>query len=77
MKKTTISAKEIQADLDEWDKKLDQIEKMFNIPKRPEQNPDAILYNAYVDNLISFETKVMYLSNYFETRHAEIVAAKK
>ena len=50
---------------------------MFNIPKRPEQNPDAILYNAYVDNLISFETKVMYLTNYFETRHAEIVAAKK
>ena len=50
---------------------------MFNIPKRPEQNPDAILYNAYVDNLISFETKVMYLTNYFEMRHAEIVAAKK
>ena len=50
---------------------------MFNIPKKPEQNPDAILSNIYVDNLISFETKVMYLTNYFETKHGEISAAKK
>ena len=50
---------------------------MFNIPKKPDSNPDAILANLYVDNLISFETKVMYLTNYFETKHAEVIAAKK
>lgn len=75
--KKTISAKEIMNDLEEWNKKLDSIERAFNIPRPSEQNPDAILANVYIDSLISFETKVMYLTNYFEAKHIEILAAKK
>ena len=63
--------------MDEWDKKLDMLEKMLGIARKPDQNPDAILANPYVDSLISFETKVMYLSNYFEAKHAQVIAAKK
>ena len=41
------------------------------------EDPDAILVNPYVDGLISFETKVMYLVNYFETKHQELAVASK
>jgi len=37
----------------------------------------AILENPYVDGLISFETKVMFLANYFEHKQQEMLAAKQ
>ena len=40
-------------------------------------NAEAILENPLVDSLISFETKVMYLTNYFEVKHAEVMTAKQ
>lgn len=70
-----MTVKDIENDLDEFNKKLDTLEKVLGITKNV--NPDAILANPLTDNLISFETKVMYLTNYFETKHAEIMAAKQ
>lgn len=73
-----MTVKDIEKDLEEFNKKLDELEKRFDIPKNSfsEQNPDAILANPQVDSLISFETKVMFLVNYFETKHQEILSAK-
>lgn len=69
-----MTVKDIENDLEEFNKKLDSFEKVLGIVTNP--NPDAILVNPLVDSLISFETKVMYLTNYFETKHTELMAAK-
>ena len=69
-----MTVKDIENDLEEFNKKLDSFESALGIAKNP--NPDSVLVNPLVDNLISFDTKVMYLTNYFETKHAEIMAAK-
>lgn len=69
-----MTVKDIENDLEEFNKKLDSFEKVLGITMNP--NPDSILANPLVDSLISFETKVMYLTNYFETKHAELMAAK-
>ena len=71
-----MTVTDIQNDLIEFSKKLDQLEKAYNIPPRAEiANDDAILANQHVDGLISFETKVMYFCNYFEQKHEECKAA--
>ena len=69
-----MTVKDIENDLEEFNKKLDSFEKVLGITMNP--NPDSILANPLVDSLISFETKVMYLTNYFETKHTELMAAK-
>jgi len=72
-----MTVADIKTDLEEFNKKLDQLEKAYNIPKIPETaDDDAILVNPHVDGLISFETKVMFLNNYFEHKHQEIMATK-
>ena len=74
-KRHTIKVKDIENDLEEFNKKLDSLEKVLGI-SRNMPHAEAILENPHVDSLISFETKVMYLTNYFEAKHAEVMAAK-
>ena len=78
-----MTVEDIENDLIEFNKKLDQLERAYGIEVKAKaadgNEADAILANPYVDGLISFETKVMFLANYFEVKHQEIVniAAKQ
>ena len=74
--KRQMKVKDIENDLVEFNKKLEAIEKMHGIIP-PRQNQDGILNNPLIDNLISFDTKVLFLTNYFEVKHAEIMATKQ
>ena len=73
-----MTVQDIQNDLIEFNKKLDQLEKAYNIPPRVEvANDEQILANSHVDGMISFETKVMYFNNYFEQKYQEITTANQ
>ena len=71
-----MKVKDIEDDLVKFNKQLEAIEKMHGIIP-PKQNQDGILNNPLIDNLISFDTKVLFLTNYFEVKHAEIMATKQ